>query len=441
MISRNRPLTLAATLAAAAMLGPDPLRADSPPAGPVNVLWIVVDDMGYGDLSGTGRTNYSTPNIDRLGREGVTMERAYVYPVCTPTRAALLTGYSPQKYGLEGVLLPGYEAGLPPGSVTAAKEFKAAGYRTGLIGKWHLGDGPEAHPNAQGFDDFFGFLWGETGYYSHTKQVAGIDELDFFQNGTKSDIEGYTTDLYGSRAVSFLRENRSSPFFLALSFNAPHYYLEAPQEYIDQFTGAPGAKLYAAVMKSLDDNIGRVLDELDRLGLDKNTLVVFTTDNGAPNGDGHNAPFSGHKGSLMEGGIRSPLMARLPGVIPRGRRCDQNFAVWDLLPTALSFAGLTPSATLEGKDRKTLFTTAGSTHGDPLCFRYTASGNISRAVVKAQWKLHFDEATGLTKLFDLAADPGETADLASGQPAMVSELKSDWNAWSATFSPNLGAWN
>jgi arylsulfatase A-like enzyme len=440
MITRRHFLTSTAALGAWSVLGSRGLWADTAPTDPINVLWIVADDMGYGDLSATGRLDYSTPNIDRIGREGVTMEKAYVYPVCTATRAAMLTGYSPQKWGLESVLLPGYAAGLPANSVNIAKEFKAAGYRTGIIGKWHLGDTPAAHPNAQGFDDFFGFLWGETGYYTHTKEVSGVDELDFHQNGTTSDIKGYATDLYGTKAVSFLRENQKRPFFLCLSYNAPHYYLDAPQEYQNQFTGASGTKMYAGVMKSLDDSVGRVLDELERLGLDKNTLVVFTTDNGAPQGEGSNAPFSGYKNSLMEGGLRSPLMARLPGVIPRGHRCGENFAAWDLLPTTLSFAGLTPSSALEGHDRKNLFTITGATNPDPLCFRYTFQSQIYRAVVKGEWKLYYDAATTETKLFNLGTDAAETADISGTNPAKVAELKADWNAWSATFSPSLGTW-
>lgn len=440
MITRRNFIKSTTAFGICSLLGSRGLWADTAPTGPINVLWIVVDDMGFGDLSSTGRSNYSTPNIDRIGHEGVTMENSYVYPVCTATRAAMLTGYSPQKYGLEGVLLPGYAAGLPSDSINAAKEFKKAGYRTGLIGKWHLGDQPASHPNAQGFDDFFGFLWGETGYYTHTKEVSGVTELDFHQNATVSDIKGYATDLYGSKAVSFLRENQNHPFFLCLSYNAPHYYLDAPQEYQDQFTGASGTKMYAGVMKALDDSIGRVLDELERLGLDKNTLVVFTTDNGAPNSGGSNLPFSGFKNSLMEGGIRSPLMAKLPGVIPRGHRCAENFAIWDLFPTSFSFAGLAAPAGLEGKDHKPLFTTPGATNPAPLCFRYTMSGKISRAVVKENWKLFYDEVTGLTSLFDLRADAAETTDISGANTAKVAELKADWNAWSASFSPNLGTW-
>lgn len=440
MITRLKLFHFAAAAWVAFFVGSPQMRSDTVPTGPINVLWIVVDDMGYGDLSSTGRLNYSTPNIDRLGREGVMMERAYVYPVCTASRTAFLTGHSPQKYGLEGVLMPGYTAGLPANSINAAKEFKASGYRTGLIGKWHLGEQPASLPNAQGFDDFFGTIWGETGYYTHTKEISGVDELDFHQNGTNSDIKGYTTDLYGSKAISFLRENRNRPFFLNLSYNAPHYYLDAPAEYQSRFTGTAGAKMYAAVVTSLDDSIGRVLDELKHLGLDKNTLVIFTTDNGAPQGEGSNAPFSGFKNSLLEGGIRSPLMARLPGVIPRGLRSDQTFAAWDLLPTCLSMAGIATATSFEGADLKALFTTPGATNPAPRCFRYTMSGKILRAVVKEHWKLSYDENTGTTSLFDLANDATETTDVSAANTAKVAELKADWNAWSGSFSPNLGTW-
>ncbi len=437
MLTRRNLLKSTTALWVSSLLGTGGLRADTVPTGPINVLWIVVDDMGYGDLSSTGRLNYSTPNIDRLGREGVTMSHAYVYPVCTASRTAFLTGHSPQKYGLEGVLMPGYTAGLPANSINAAKEFKASGYRTALIGKWHLGEQPASLPNAQGFDDFFGTIHGETGYYTHIK-TGGT--LDFNQNGTNSDIKGYTTDLYGSKAISFLRENRSRPFFLNLSYNAPHYYLDAPSEYQSRFTGTAGAKMYAAVVTSLDDSIGRVLDELEHLGLDKNTLVIFTTDNGAPQGEGSNAPFSGFKNSLLEGGIRSPLMARLPGVIPRGLRSNQTFAAWDLLPTCLSMAGIATATSFEGTDLKALFTTPGATNPASRCFRYTMAGKILRAVVKEHWKLSYDENTGTTSLFDLANDETETTDVSAANATKVAELKADWNAWSGSFAPSLGTW-
>lgn len=425
--------TTAAATGLFSILGARRLLADSPPSGPVNVLWIVVDDMGFGDLSSTGTSAYSTPNIDRIGREGVTMENSYVYPVCTATRAALLTGYSPQKYRLQSVLMPN-STGIPAGAISAAKEFKAHGYHTALIGKWHLGDAAAAHPNAQGFDDFFGFLWGETDYYTHTKDVSGVDTLDFYRNGTLVDTKGYTTDLFTSKAISLLEKNQSSPFFLCLSYNAPHYDLAGPSEY--------GGGTYESVMRVLDDGIGKVLDTLDRLDLTKNTLVVFTTDNGATSNNGTNSPFSGYKNMLLEGGIRSPLMARLPGIIPRGSRCKENFAIWDLLPTSLNFANLTTSTSFEGKNRKSLFTTQGTTNNDPLCFKYnaTASGGDTRAVVKRNWKLFYYQTDGLTKLFDLSADPAESTDLSSSNPAKVAELKADWNAWSASFSPNQGTW-
>lgn len=440
MMTRRQFCTSATALGALSLMTPRLLMADDPPVAPRNVLWIVVDDMGYGDLSSTGRTNYATPNIDRIARDGALLENARVYPVCTATRAAFLTGHSPQRNGLEGVLLPGSSAGLKAGSTGAAKEFRAAGYRTALIGKWHLGDTPVSHPNAQGFDEFFGFLWGETGYYTHTKEVDGVDELDFHQNGTISDIKGYTTDLYGTKAVSFLRENRTRPFFLVLSYNAPHYYLEAPAEYQDRYTGGSAAKLYAGTMNALDDSVGRVLDELDRLGLAKNTLVVFTTDNGAPAGEGKNQPFSGLKNSLMEGGIRTPLAARLPGVISAGLRVRENFSATDLLPTSLAMAGVSTSTGFEGKNRADLLTSPTALNTDPVCMRYVYGGKVLRAVIKENWKLAYDENTGHTSLFDLAADPAETTDLAGANPVVVDSLKADWNAWSATFSPGLGVW-
>lgn len=409
-----------------------------------NVLWIVADDMGYGDLSSTGCVNYDTPNIDRIGREGVTLDRAYVYPVCSPSRAALLTGRTPQRCGIESVLLPGYEAGLSAGIPNAAREFSAAGYRTALIGKWHLGDKPQSRPNALGFDEFYGFLWGETGYFSHAKKVGGVEQLDFYQNTTKVDQPGYTTDLYTDRAIRFLQENRDRPFFLDLAYNAPHYYLDAPASYQARFSGQPQA-MYSAVMKSLDDNIGRLLDALAQLGLDKTTLVVFLSDNGAPaTGGGRNTPLRGHKNELLEGGIRTPMFVRLPGVIPAGGRSAGTFAAWDLLPTSLGLAGLPVPAGLEGKDLQKLLTDPSATNPDARCFQYTGPGGVlSRAVIKQGWKLYGTEKPGgvsTLALYDLNRDPGESRDLAAAEPAKVGELLGEWNLWAKSFSPALHEW-
>lgn len=442
MLTRRHFLRTSTLLSSAGLLGPLPLRARANPSAFRNVLWIIADDMGYGDLSSTGRTQYTTPHIDRIGQEGVTMERAYVYPVCTATRAAFLTGRSPQRHGLESVLLPGYTAGLPEGCPNAAREFRSAGFRTGLIGKWHLGDQPHSRPNAQGFDDFFGFLWGETDYFRHTKKFGGIEHLDFFQNESRRDVEGYTTELYGNRAVQFLRENRERPFFLCLAYNAPHYYLTAPRDSLNDFSGPPEARLYAAVMTALDDSIGRVLDELARLRLDRSTLVIFTSDNGAPlKSPGTNQPFRGGKNELAEGGIRSPLMARLPGVIPAGHRCAENFAAWDLLPTSLALAGVAPTTTFEGDNLEKLMTQPGSTNPHPRCFRYTGpNGKVQRAVLKGPWKLLQLDPSHPGALYHLHDDPRESHDRSSDEPARRSELAADWNSWAASFSPGLGFW-
>ncbi len=440
-MTRRQFLQISAALGAGSLLANFSVAGKNPGTGKKNVLWIVVDDMGFGDLTSTGAKGYATPNIDRIGKEGVTLHRSYVYPVCTATRTAFLTGHSPQIYsGMEGVLLPGYELGLPEDSICAAKEFKADGYRTALIGKWHLGDQPQSHPNNQGFEDFYGFLWGETDYFKHTKKVGGKEVLDFYQNGKKEDIEGYTTDLYTDKAISFLDEKDPRPFFLLLAYNAPHYYLAAPQALREKYPDNSEEALYAAVMDSLDTNIGRVLDAIDRLGLADDTLVVFTTDNGAPEKNGSNAPFKGHKNSLDEGGIRSPLMARLPGVIPPGLRSDEVFSAPDLLPTSLALAGAKTRTSFEGKDLQKLFTTDGATNPDARCFRYKKSEKIQRAVVKKQWKLIYRETTGTTELFDVEKDPGESVDRAAEHPQIVSELKGEWNRWSAKFTPDLGVW-
>ena len=204
--------------------------------------------------------------------------------------------------------------------------------------------------------------------------------------------------------------------------------------------GVTGLGTYPDGMVELDGYVGQLLDKLDELKVADNTIVVFTTDNGAPAGEGKNQPFSGLKNSLMEGGIRTPLAARLPGVIPAGLRVRENFSATDLLPTSLAMAGVSTSTGFEGKNRTDILTSPTALNTDPVCMRYVYGGKVLRAVIKENWKLAYDENTGLTRLFDLASDPAETTDLAGANPAVVESLKADWNAWSATFPPGLGVW-
>ena len=327
-----------------------------------NVLCILADDLGYGDLSCYGRPDYKTPVLDRLATQGLKFTSNYAAaPVCTPTRCGFITGRYPQRLavGLEEPLTRrSPQVGLPPGHATIGTQLQAAGYATALIGKWHLGWQPEFNPVRHGFDEFFGMLSGAVDYFTHAaadraQTEGGAPAPDLWENETPVERSGYLTDLLTNRAIDYLSRKHDKPFFLSLQYNAPHSPWEGPGDAGLDHTdhgggpmaagGSPAA--YAAIMQSLDSNIGRVLAALKRAGLERDTLVVFTSDNGGERYS-YNWPFSGEKFGLNEGGTRVPAIARWPGVtpcergdrssshhdgldrdVPRGRGCDARFRV------------------------------------------------------------------------------------------------------------------
>src|SRR5687767_7252322 len=335
-----------------------------------NILFILADDLGYGDLSCYGRPDYQTPNLDRLASQGVRFLNAYAAsPLCTPTRCAFITGRYPARtrVGLEEPLhekrAMGEKAltiGLPSEHPTVASLLKGSGYDTALIGKWHLGYLPNFGPTKSGFDEFYGIMSGAADFFTQKDMVG---DLDFYEGEVPVERIGYMTDLLTRRAIEYISKRRKvgseRPFYLSLHYTAPHWPWEGPHDRPPDpelrgpvaFRAGGSLKTYGEMMKSLDDGIGQVLNALSRAGLARDTLVIFTSDNGGERFS-YNWPFSFQKFDLHEGGTRVPAMVRWPGVIPAGRVTDHAAITMDWTATILTVTGTAPDASypLDGVD-------------------------------------------------------------------------------------------
>jgi arylsulfatase A-like enzyme len=412
-----------------------PNSAQAAAARTPNILLIVADDLGYGDLGCYGSREIRTPRIDRLAKEGVRLTDAYASAcVCSPTRASLITGQYPQRFGFEWVIrYTEKDRGLPVTPSSLPRRLRKAGYATGLFGKWHLGYKPEFAPNAHGFDEFFGFLAADLDYYSH-RDANGDPGL--YENTKLVEKKGYLTDLITERSLAFLRKNARRPFFLEVTYNAPHWPFQVPGEPDDFRTARTygpetGTRAdYVRMVEHLDLSVGKLLDEIGKLGLEKNTLVIFVSDNGGERLSDNGPLFHG-KYSLWEGGIRVPCLLRLPGVIPPGTVSSQPVIAMDLHATIVAAAGLAPLAgiPLDGED--VLPVLAGKKPGRTRMFfwRLHRPGEIfgQKAVRRGKWKYIQDREMEL--LFDLESDRGERRNLAYRQPKMVAELRKALAEW------------
>lgn len=439
MMSRRSlaPAAMLLALGTLAFLGNPGVAADS--ARKPNVLLIVGDDMGYADVGFHGCKDIPTPNLDRLARSGVRCTNGYVSgPYCSPTRAGLLTGRYQTRFGHESNPPGGQNAGLPLGETTFADRLRAAGYVTGLVGKWHLGTAGRFHPGKRGFDEFFGFLGGAHDYFR-----AQVRNDPVLRDRTPVGEETYLTDAFGREAVAFLDRHKTKPFFLYLAFNAVHTPLQADEGRLARFATIreQRRRTYAAMMLAMDDAIGKVLA---RLAADKrldDTLIVFFSDNGGPTMLGTsvngavNTPLRGSKRTTLEGGIRVPFLLSWPARLPAGKVYDLPVIQLDLLPTALAAAGVEaqPEWKLDGVDLLPHLT--GKATGVPHDALYWRFGR-QMAIRKGEWKLvRYDLAaegrTGVSpaRLYRLSDDVGEATDLAAQHPAKVKELQADWDRW------------
>jgi arylsulfatase A-like enzyme len=433
MHNMNRREFMGAALAATA-LPQIPALPQKP-----NVLFILADDLGYGDLSCYGRPDYKTPVIDGLANEGIKFTDNYANgDVCTPTRVAFQTGRYQHRLtiGLQQPLSDSVpNIGIPPEHPTIASLLKANGYETNLIGKWHCGNGPQFNPTKHGYDEFFGIVGSSEDYFTH-KNTAGV--MDLYENDKPVQKDGYLTDLFTERGIEILRRKRNRPFYLGMQYNAPHWPWQGPgdketslRENLGARANGPGSdEKYGEMMKSMDAGIGRLLDALKSSGLERNTLVIFTSDNGGERYS-RNWPFSFRKGSLWEGGIRVPAIVRWPGIVPAGKTTDQAAITLDWTATILKTTGTNadPAYPLEGTDLMALCTGQRASFERTLFWRNAQHQAMRRGTLK-----YLKEANN-EHLFDVAKDPGEKTDLKADQPAVFEQLKSAYQKWNAEMLP------
>ena len=392
--------------------------AQRPSANRPNILLIVADDQGWGDLSVHGNTNLSTPHIDSLARDGALFDRFYACPVCAPMRAEFLTGRYHARGGVRGVSTGTERLNL--GELTIAEVFQRAGYATGIFGKWHNGSQPPYHPNYRGFDEFYGFTSGHWGQYF-------TPELD--HNGEMVRGNGYIIDDLTDHAREFMAKHQARPFFCYVPFNSPHSPMQVPDRFYDKFKDAklemrakdpaqedlPFTRAALAMCENVDWNVGRLLGEVNKLRLEQETIVIYISDNG-PNSWRWNGGMKGRKGSTDEGGVRVPCLMRWPGKISPGTKVSQIAGALDLFPTLADLAAITvqPPKPFDGRSLKALLTTKNAEWKDRMIF---SQQNRQVSVRTQRYRL---DAAG--KLFDMVSDPGQTRDISAAEPTETKRL-------------------
>lgn len=411
-----------------------------------NIILIMADDLGYADLSCYGSRSIQTPALDKLAKEGVKCTDFHSNgAVCSPTRAALMTGRYQQRSGVSGVITAKShrDKGLAIEEWTMAEAMKEQGYQTAMFGKWHLGYEVKFNPIHQGFDEFKGFVSGNIDYHRHIDQEG---HFDWWIQDDKRDEPGYLTDLITRHSLDFVRRNAKKPFFMLLNHGAPHYPIQGRKDpgfrVLDKTHGKqPRLRLadpkatYKEMIEVMDEGIGKLVNELDRLGIRENTFMVFCSDNG-PAAAGSPGPFKGKKGSVWEGGHRVCGIFNWPGRIPAQQVCADTLMTMDLLPTFVSLTGATvpTKRKLDGID---IFGSLTGTKQDrgPVFWQH----NRGSAVRDGQLKLviHGKKA----QLYDLAKDPSETTDLAQDQPEQAERLKKLLNDWKDDVQPTTKTQN
>jgi arylsulfatase B len=414
-----------------------------------NILFIVADDLGYAELGVQGCRDIPTPNIDSIAAAGVRFTAGYVTAsYCAPSRAAMMTGRYQQRFGFEynaiGAQNLDPKVGLPVDEKTLADRLKAAGYVTGMVGKWHLGATPPYHPTQRGFDEFFGILHEGRffapphypGLVSHlrAKEPPYNQDNPLLRGRQEIQENDYLTEALAREATAFIDRHRDRPWFLYLPFNAPHSPMQAMPKDFDRFASIADVhrRVFASMVWAMDQAVGRVLDHLRAAGLEQRTLIFFISDNGGPTAEltSRNDPFSGGKGSLLEGGIRVPMLMRWPGRVPAGRVYERPVVSMDIAATALAAAGAVATG-LDGVDLLPFITGAAS--GDPheaLYWRMGAGQQI--AMRQGDWKLYQRRGEAI-KLFDLASDPAERNDCSAAEHERLRSMADRFQMWNGTL--------
>lgn len=440
-----------------------------------NVIVILADDLGYGDTSAYGSKIIRTPNIDALAASGVRFTRGYVsHPVCAPSRAAMLTGRYQVRFGYEfNPVGRDRSGGVEITETMAPALMQKAGYATGMVGKWHLGQSQGYHPLDRGFEEYYGVTAGASSFLIDLKdgddyyvppgseesvrvpgsQVAGqtpVEEMRYLRErapvtrGREVVQEpGYLTEAFTREAVDFIGRHKDKPFFLYVAHTAPHTPLQATKKYLDRYRNVEdrGQRVYAAMVSALDDSVGAIREKLKSEGIADKTLIVFLSDNGCAGyvlGACTNAPLSGFKAEHLEGGVRVPFIVSWPDAIPAGRVDDRLVSALDILPTALVAAGAQPPANLDGQDFMKIIRSDGAPQTRQLFWR----AGPTHAVIDGNMKLWVSEtiepdgsAGTHTMLYDLGRDPAERRNLATENPAEAERLKQMFATWSAGMSP------
>ncbi len=455
MLNRTR---FSITILAVVMFGSLSSFAQNPNP---NLVLILTDDQGYWDVGFNGCTDIPTPNIDRIAHEGVRFTNGYVtYPVCSPSRAGLITGRYQGRFGYHrNPTLNPFDsmAGLPVEEENMAEILKKVGYHSGIIGKWHLGTHPRFRPNVRGFQEFYGFVAGGHRYFPEDLIYPDIESVDraggwyntkLLRNETRIETDEYLTDELSNEAVSFIERNSTKPFFLYLSYNAPHTPMQATDKYLNRFDHIedPLRKTYAAMVSAVDDGVGRVLEKLDELNLNKNTLVFFLSDNGGATNNGSiNMPLRGRKGSVYEGGMRVPFSFRWTGKFSAGVDYDYPISSMDILATMVKLTGVEISADrpLDGVDLMPFVTgeNTGRPHESLFWLKWDSREGAARVVDD---KLALLEKEKTTAMYQLSEDIGEKNDLANSRSEDVNRMTAAFEGWKEqliepAFDP-LGTW-
>ena len=418
-------------------------RSAAAPKRKPNVILFYSDDQGYADLGCFGSKDIKTPHLDALAKAGAKLTDYYsAAPVCSPSRAALLTGLTPQRAGVPGNVRAGKDVvGLPGDRTTIAEVCKTQGYKTAVFGKWHLGTAKQSYPLGQGFDEYLCHHYGCISFYTHIfswdQRLGPVHDL--WRNGTEIHEDGtYMTDIITREALRFIGEHKAAPFFLYLPYNAPHYPMEAPKKWMDLYEGMEtNRRPYAAMISCLDDSVGQIVAKVRELGLLDDTLFVFASDNGPSNEvrtkvdpkgpqPGSSGPFRGSKFSVLEGGIRMPFLAAWKGRIQPGTVSDEPAIAMDILPTVAEAIGATPPKDIEGASLWPVF------EGKKLPERPLIwdRGN-QHAVRLGRWKLVVLPKRK-PELYDLQTDPGEQKNLAAEKPELVAKLAALHEQWRKT---------
>jgi len=406
-----------------------------------NIILIMADDLGYGDIGCYGSTKISTPNIDALARGGMKFTDYHSNcPVCSPTRAALLTGRYQQRCGIEGVVTAAKHrhTGMAPEEVTFAEVLKNHGYTTGIFGKWHVGYSEEFNPVRQGFNEFIGYVSGNVDYHTHIDQ-AGIE--DWWKDAEKIPEEGYCTDLITKHGIEFIERHKDKPFCLYLPHEAPHYPYQGRNDPPERLPGGKKNKkprgkeitrAYKEMVEVMDEGTGKIVETVKRLGLERKTFIFFCSDNGATK-NGSNGALSGFKGSLWEGGHRVPAVAYWPGRIKPGSVTSQTTLGMDIFPTMVSIAGekLPKGLKLDGVDLLGMLTEDRKLPKRTLFWRYRKQ----KAVRKGPWKLLVQDDN--VKLYNLSDDLAEKENLVNTKPAIARELKDELAVWEQEVSAGV----